>query len=56
MGKHELRLTITETTKVSLKEDSTDVPFTEEFGKTVKQLLEIPIGSTVPVICLIKVR
>lgn len=45
MGKTTTRITINESTKVSLREDDDpSVPDVSEICKTVKELTEVPIG------------
>ena len=55
MGRTTLRLTISEGTRVNLREDDSSVPFIEDFCLSVKQLLNVGIGEVANVICLVKV-
>lgn len=55
MGVHYLKLTINEATRVSMKEDDPSVPMAEDFCLTIKQLMDLPVGETARVICLVKV-
>lgn len=54
LGSHKLKITVVESSRVSLREDDPSIPYMEDFCITIKKLTELPVGEETRVICLVK--